>query len=112
MKVNWSAVAALGGIVALWVMFVAALMLLSGCAGDRLQAKEVLIPVAVACVPDELPKAPEGLETRASLHAIPDPAERYRRMAVDWAVRAGWMTQAAPVVEICRQSGTVAAVPH
>jgi hypothetical protein len=80
----------------------AACLLLAGCATRPPNAGPVSVAVAVSCVPAELAGAPQGLETRESLKAIKDPAERYVRIAADWAARFARMAETEPVVAACR----------
>jgi hypothetical protein len=81
----------------------AACLLLAGCATRPPDAvPPVSVAVAVSCVPAELAGAPQGLETRESLKAIKDPAERYVRIAADWAARFARMAETEPVVAACR----------
>lgn len=86
----------------------AACPLLTGCAGDARPATTVYVPevkpIAVSCVPQQLPPVPDGLLTKEALAAIPEGPDRYVAIAADWAVRTARMLQTEPIIKNCRKT--------
>lgn len=62
------------------------------------------VPMAVAstCIPAALPPAPQGLETRESLAAIPAGPDRYIRAVADDLARMARMDLTEGVIQACR----------
>ena len=85
---------------------ISAVLVLAACTtpAARVEYRTVNVPVAMSCVPPELPPAPQGLETKESLRAISDPGQRYVRLAADWAARVARMAQTEAVISTCRQA--------
>jgi len=74
---------------------------LAACATAQAPARA---PTAISCVPANLGPAPADMETKESLRAIADPAERYVRLAADWARRAERMAETEAVIADCRKA--------
>lgn len=59
-------------------------------------------PVAVSCVPKNLPPRPTYRVTTGDLIAAPDAAERYRLAAAGMQERDARLNEVEPVVQNCR----------
>jgi len=59
------------------------------------------MPVAVSCVPPEVPAAP-SVHTPEQLRRIPDDAAFVTTTSADYLALYAWMTKAAPTLEGCR----------
>ncbi len=79
-----------------------AALALAGCAttGETITVK---VPVPVACVSDQLPKAPTYPDTLAALKAAPDQAEFTRLLAAGWPLRNARLEALEAAVDACRQ---------
>ena len=82
------------------------LLLLAGCAGKTvepvIQIKEVIKPVAVACVPSTLTAKPSYPDTDAALIGAADAAERYQLVAAGRELRKARLNELETVVEGCK----------
>lgn len=72
---------------------------LAGCA-----APVVKVPVAVPCVPAEMPPAPGYPDTDAALLRAPDAPERYRLMILGREARIARLGVLEPVLEACKET--------
>lgn len=90
------------------VSVIASFLLLAGCASTPKPAPEpivvatkVKVPVTGACVPANLPPAPQYPDTRDKLLAAKDPAERYYLMGAGWPLRDQRLSELEIVVAGC-----------
>ena len=65
--------------------------------------KEVLVPVARACVPGDLPAAPAYPDTDAALRAAAEGPERYALVAAGRLLREARLAVLEPLVDACRR---------
>jgi hypothetical protein len=83
----------------------AVLIVLAACATKPepvIRTVEVKIPVAVACVPKSLAKAPTYPDTAEALKASPGAADRYQLLAAGRLLRTQRLAEIEPVIEACR----------
>lgn len=83
-------------------------LLLAGCAATRepvVRTVTVTKPVAIACVPDALPAAPDYPDTDKALREAVDAAERYRLVAVGRLLRDARLATLEPIILNCRVTG-------
>lgn len=83
-------------------------LFLAGCATTRpaeptVVTQKVDVPVAVSCVPANLPDAPQYVDTDAALKAAPDAAERFRLIAAGRLQRQSRLAVVEPVINSCRR---------
>jgi hypothetical protein len=80
---------------------------LAGCASDPkepvVRTVEVKVPVAVACVPEGFPKAPEYPDSDKALKAAPGGAERYQLIQAGRILRVQRAAETEPMIEGCRK---------
>lgn len=86
------------------------LLTLTGCATAPADAppmppKQVNLPVAVSCVPADMPRAPGSAPSAQVLKAAPGHAERYQMLAEFYSLYSPWIPAAAGVIEACRAAG-------
>lgn len=67
-----------------------------------IRTAEVKVPVAVACVPADLGKAPTYPDTAEALKAAPGAADRYQLLAAGRLLRTQRLTELEPIIEACR----------
>jgi len=91
------------GDAALLLLF-GALLFLAGCATSRdtgaAAPTKVEVPVAVSCLPADLPPEPTAA-TNAELKAM-TPRSRYLRIAADREAELSWRAKVAPALSACR----------
>ena len=68
---------------------------------DRIVTVEVPVPVQSPCVPAALGAAPAYPDSRETLAAAPDAAERYRLMGQGWPLRDARLGELETVVAGC-----------
>jgi len=81
------------------------LLFLSGCATTpepKIVTKIVEVPVARACVPDNLPPRPAYADTREALKAAGAADQRYHLMNSEWMRRDARLNLLEGVVDACR----------
>lgn len=71
----------------------------------QIRVVEGKVPVAVSCVPANLPPQPTYRVTVGDLVGAPDAAERYRLAAAGFQEREARLNEVEPVVEGCRKAG-------
>lgn len=71
----------------------------------QIRIVEVKVPVAVSCVPENLPPRPGYRVTASDIVGAPDAAERYRLAAAGFQERDARLNEVEPVVEGCRKAG-------
>lgn len=80
------------------------LLFLSGCATDRetgaAPPATASVPVAVSCLPADLPTAP-ALTSNADLLAL-TPRARYLRIASEREALQAWRARVEPLLSACR----------
>jgi len=64
--------------------------------------KEVKVPVAVSCVPHDMPGKPVYVDSDDALKTAPDAAERYRLVAAGRIQRENRLEQVESVLAGCR----------
>lgn len=99
----WEAIDDFCGTAALLLAF-GFLLFLSGCATDRetgaAPPAKVEVPVAVSCLPADLPVAP-ALTSNAELLAL-TPRARYLRIASEREALQAWRARVEPTLAACR----------
>lgn len=82
-----------------------AVLLLAGCATERPTGSpppsKVEIPIAVSCLPADLPTEPLAT-TNADLLKL-TPRARYLRIAAEREAELAWRAKIAPALMACRQ---------
>lgn len=68
--------------------------------------RTVNVPVAVACIPDNLGPAPTYPDTDAAIRAAADAVARYALIAAGRLLRIQRASETEPVIEQCRSAGT------
>ncbi len=81
------------------ILIVAALAV-SACASQR----EVLVPVATACVPSDLPLSPQYPDTDDALLSAADSAERYRLVLLGREERIARLGLLETVIHACQEN--------
>lgn len=88
------------------VVIVAVAAALSACATTDpepiIRIVEVKVPVAVSCVPDNLPPRPTYRVSVGDIVGAPDAAERYRLAAAGFQERDARLNEVEPVIQNCR----------
>jgi len=83
------------------------LILLAGCASDRPTGapppEKAAVPVAVSCLPADLPPAP-ALTPNADLRKM-TPRARYLRIAAEREALESWRLKVEPALASCREPG-------
>lgn len=91
------------GMAALLIAF-ALLLFLTGCATERQTGaappEKVDVPIAVSCLPADLPAAPT-LTTNAELLTL-TPRARYLRIAGEREALEAWRARVEPALQACR----------
>jgi hypothetical protein len=85
------------------LILVGATGLLTGCAtkGEpEVRTVTVNVPVAVSCIPSDLPPPLPAYADEAAAHMTPD--ERYRAVAMANAQRRARLARVEPILAICR----------
>lgn len=68
----------------------------------EIQTREVLVPVALSCVPASLPAAPAYTVSKADVAAAPTPEVRLQLLAVYALERTARLAEVEPVIAGCR----------
>ena len=78
---------------------------LTGCASASVPPPTVIkVPVPVACVSADFPKAPAYPDTREALRAAPDVDEFTRLLAAGWPLREARLKALEAAIEPCRKT--------
>ena len=88
-----------------------AVLLLGGCAIERILTpepiiitKEVRVPIATSCVPDSLDPEPSYAVTKDTLKETPSVEQRYQNLFAGFMERELRLTQIEPVIRACRKA--------
>lgn len=78
---------------------------LAGCTPTDaiVRSVPVHVPVAVPCVPPEMPARPQYSDSDIALIEAGDPAERYRLLVLGREQRIARLSLLEPVVDVCRE---------
>ena len=90
-----------------WGGVYAACLMLGGCATTAppepvIVVKEVLVPVAIDCVPKTLGPPPKYADTKEALRAAAGPEDRYQLVAAGREQRIARLGEVEPVITACR----------
>ncbi len=89
------------------LLIICAALALAGCATTTppepvIITKEVLVPVAMDCVPKTLGPPPKYADSKEALLAAPGPEDRYQLLAAGREQRIARLGEVEPVITNCR----------
>lgn len=88
------------------VIALSVVLALGGCSADdipRIAARDVLVPVAARCIPDNLPMPPDYPDTQRMLIAAQDAAARYRLLIAGRDMRDARLAELEAALAACRR---------